>query len=192
MVKEPAPKYGSISPDEYLEMEEATQERLEYYNGQVIPLDIVTVIHNDIQHNISNNLGSFLDGMDYRRMGTRMRIGTPSRQHYMFSDGLIVSGKPKFEKSKYDTVINPSVIIEIRSPFIGGINKKRKLHYYKEIPTLKEYIIVDSQKCEVEVARRRSETDWPFEVINDREETLFIETIGYHLPLPKIYRHTGL
>ena len=125
-------------------------------------------------------------------MGSRMRIGTPSRESYMYADALVTCGKFKLEGSKYDTVINPSVIIEIQSPSIGGINKKRKLDYYKVIPTLREYIIIDSLKYRVKIARRRSDLDWPFEEINDGEGTLFIESIEYQLTLPEIYKDTGL
>lgn len=192
IAKEPAPKYGSVTSDEYLEMEQNTRDRLEFYNGQVIRLDELTNIHNIIQSNIRNSLAFIPDKENCTVMGSRMRIGTPSRQIYMYADALIYCGKNKLEEGRYDTLINPSVIIEIRPPVIGGINKKRKLFYYKEIPSLKEYIIIDSRQCLIELARRRSETEWPFEEINDRDGTLFIETIGYHIPLPKIYRHTGL
>jgi Uma2 family endonuclease len=191
-VNEPAPKYRYISPDEYLEMEQVTDERLEYYNGQAIRIEILTFTHNIIQSNINSSLAIFLNENPCQIMGSRMRISTPSRQNYMYADALIYCGKHILEVSKYDTIINPSVILEIQSPSMGGLNKKRKLHFYKEIPSLKEYIIINSQKCHVEVARKQSDGDWPIEEIYDRNGFLFIETIGYHLPLPKIYRNTGL
>src|SRR5689334_6575638 len=144
IAKEPAPKYGYVSPDEYMEKDEATQERLEYYSGQIVQLQATTVVHDYIQSNIRTNLGNFLKGQESRVMGSRMRIGTPSRESYMYADALVTCGKFELEESKYDTIINPSVIIEIQSPSIGGINKKRKLDYYKVIPTLREYIIIDS------------------------------------------------
>ena len=60
-VNEPAPKYGYVSPDEYLEMEQLTEERLEYYNGQIIQLEILIFTHHIIQSNITAILANFLD-----------------------------------------------------------------------------------------------------------------------------------
>lgn len=191
-VKEPALKYGYISPDEYLEMDQSSDTRLEYYDGHVIELTGGSYEHGRIEINLILNLGGFLRGKNCNLLGGNMRIGCPNRNNYMYADVLIYCGKEKLEESKSDTILNPVVIIEILSPSALGMDKKRKFEFYKEIPSLKEYIMIGSRKKQVIVRRKQHDNSWDSEEINDREASLLFESIGYQLPLPEIYRDTGL
>ena len=91
-----------------------------------------------------------------------------------------------------DALINPSVIFEILSPSTGSIDKGREFFFYKEIPSLQEYIMIDSLKKFIQLARKQPDGAWMFEDISDPEASLFIRTINFHLPLQEIYTDTGL
>lgn len=190
-IREPAPKYSYISPEEYLEMDNIPKCRLEYYDGHVIELDAVSWQHDIIEHNISVPLGIFLKDMRCRVMGPNMRVGTASEKSYMYPDILILCGE-MILKHKSRSLLNPAIIMEVVSQSTKGIDKKVKRKYYGEIPTLREYIMIDSQKREVTVLRKQSGNEWEPEEIITGCNNLLIETIGYELTLPEIYRDAGL
>ena len=114
-VKEPAPKYNYVSPEEYLEMERASSEKHEYYNGYVIDMSGARLKHNQIAVNLYTKLGSHLEGKNCQVLPSDMRVATPDRNAYMYPDATIVCGEPLLEDEKFDTLLNPSVV------FVAGV-----------------------------------------------------------------------
>lgn len=191
-VKEPAPKYNFISPQEYLTIERAAEYKNEYYHGQILAMSGASLNHNRIDGNLIANIGNFLKGKNCRVLPSNMRISTPSYDSYMYPDASIVCGEPQLEDDQFDTLLNPSVIFEILSPSTRSIDKGRKFFFYQQIPSLKEYIMIDSLKRYVQVARRQSDESWKFENIDETHTSLHIQTINFQFPFSEIYYDTGL
>ena len=191
-VKEPVPKYNYISPQEYLTIERAAEYKNEYYHGQVLPMPGASLNHNRIDGNLIAGIGSFLKGKNCRVLPSNMRVSTPSHDSYMYPDATIVCGQPELEDDEFDTLINPSVIFEILSPSTRSIDKGRKFFFYQQIPSLKEYIMIDSLKRFIQIARKQADDSWKFENMDETHISLHIQTIDFQLPLSEIYYDTGL
>lgn len=191
-VKEAAVRYNFISPDEYLEMERASEERNEYYDGLVLPMAGASMEHNRIDRNLIGLLYDFLKGKDCEVLPSHMRISTPARENYMYPDASIVCGKPELEDDKFDTLTNPSVIFEILSPSTMGADKGRKFFFYKLIPSLKEYIMIDSKKRHITISRRQPDGAWKFEELDETAAELVIQTIQFNLSINELYDGTTL
>jgi Uma2 family endonuclease len=191
-VKEPAPKYNFISPEEYLKRERSSTGRHEYYEGQVFAISGASLNHNRIERNLITAIGNFLHDSECEVLPSHMRISTPLHESYMYPDVLIVCGKPELEGDKFDTLTNPSVIFEILSPSTKTIDEERKLFFYRQIPSLKEYIMIDSVKRKVLVVRKQIDESWKFEDIEESTAHLNIYTINFKLLLETIYKNTGL
>ena len=191
-VKEPAPKYNYISPEEYLERERASEEKHEYYDGFVIAMSGARLKHNQVTGNLVAEIGSYLKGKECQTLPSDMRVSTPNRDAYMYPDATIVCGEPKLEDDKFDTLLNPSVVFEILSPSTQKNDKGYKLLHYKNIPSLKEYIMIDASKRFVEVVRREPDGAWRFEDIAASSAGFHIETIGLTISFNDLYRNTGL
>ena len=191
-VKEPAPKYNYISPDEYLEMDMASEERLEYYDGYVQAISACSLNHNQIQANIIVSVGNLLKGKECRILPSHMRVSNPSHDTYMYPDALIVCGKPELMEHKFDTLLNPSVIFEILSPGTQHYDKTIKFLHYQQIPSLMEFILVESKKRHVYIARRQYDGAWRFEDTNEGTTQLAVKTIKSVISLDEIYLNTEL
>jgi len=191
-VKEPAPKYNYISPQEYLEMERAAENRNEYYYGQVLAMSGASLKHNMIDANLMANIVNYLKGKNCRILPSHMRVSTPSHDSYMYPDASIFCGEPQLEDDKFDTLLNPSVIFEILSPSTSSIDKGRKFFFYRQIPSLKEYIMIHSTKRFIQIARKQEDEPWKFEDLNESDAYLNIQTINYQFPISDIYEGTGL
>jgi Uma2 family endonuclease len=191
-VKEPAPKFNHVSPEEYLEIERSAEYKNEYYYGQILAMSGASLKHNRIDGNIVASIGNFLKDKNCQVLPSNMRVSTPTHDSYMYPDASIVCGKPELEDDKFDTLLNPSVIFEILSPSTRSIDKGRKFFFYRQIHSLKEYIMIDSLKRFIQIARKQSDESWKFEDLNENHTILHIQTINYHLPLSEIYNDTGL
>jgi Uma2 family endonuclease len=191
LVKEPAPKYNFISPDEYLKMERETEERNEYYDGLVLAMSGASLEHNAIDRNLIRRVGNFLEGKECQILPSHMRVSNPSRENYLYPDASIVCGKPELEDDKFDTLTNPSVIFEILSPSTKGADKRRKFFFYMQIPPLKEYIMIDSERWHIIISRKQPDSSWKFEELHEDASYLFIQTINFSLPLSELYDGTG-
>lgn len=190
-VKEPAPKYNFISPKEYLEMERASDEKHEYFDGQVYNMSGASLKHIKISVNLTIQIGKFLEDSDCNVLTENMRTTNSDRSAYMYPDVTIVCGKEELEDDKFDTLLNPSVIFEILSPSTQNVDKGRKLLYYQLIPSLKEYFMVDTLKQRIFIAKKQENGKWAFENTVE-EDCIFIETIQFNLPLSAIYKGTGI
>ena len=191
-VKEPAFKYNYITPAEYLAAERAAEEKHEYYDGQVLAMSGAGAKHVVIASNLVINIGTFLKGKDCQVLFSDMRVSTLKHDAYMYPDALIVCGGLQLEDDKFDTLLNPSVIFEILSPSTRSIDKGRKLFFYQRIPSLQEFIMIDSLQKNIQLVCKQPNGAWQFETITDTATALFIKTIGFHLPLEEIYTDTGL
>jgi Uma2 family endonuclease len=191
-VKEPAPKYNFVSPDEYLKLEREAEERNEYYDGLILAMSGASFEHNIIDRNLIAVLHTFLKGKECLVLPSHMRVSNPSRENYLYPDASIVCGKPEPEDDKFDTLTNPSVIFEILSPSTQGADKRRKFFFYMQIPALKEYVMIDSEKKYIITARKKTDDSWKFEELHDTAEFLVIETISFSLPITELYEGTGL
>ena len=191
-LKEPALKYNYISPEDYLKMERAATEKHEYCDGGIFAMAGASLQHNRIVSNIISSLGSYLKGKKCEIFPSDLRVSTPNKESYMYPDVTIVCDDPQMEDDQFDTLKNPSVIFEVLSPSTRGIDKGRKFFFYMQIPSLNEYILIDSKMQHVFASRKQPDNSWKFEQIEDADASLFIESIKFSLPLKDIYENTGL
>ncbi|MEO8405222.1 MAG: Uma2 family endonuclease [Chitinophagaceae bacterium] len=191
-VKEPAPKYNYISPDEYLEMDRASDVKLEYYDGYVQAMSGASLKHADVFYNLNGEIYNFLKGTSCRALGSGMRVATPDRDAYIYPDLLIVCDEPKLEDDKHDTLLNPSVVFEILSPSTHKNDLGHKLRHYQNMPSVKEYIMIDSRKRFAQAVRKEQNGEWKSENMIEQTSILQIKTLGFHLSFEDIYRNSGL
>jgi Uma2 family endonuclease len=191
IVSEAAPKYNLLSPKEYLEIDRASDEKHEYFDGQVIAMSGASLKHGKVAMNLASKLHSFLEDKECNVLAETMRVATESRDAYMYPDLVIYCGKEELEDDQFDTLLNPSVIIEILSPSTRGVDKGRKFLYYQEIKSLTEYFMIDTVKQRVYIAKKSANHQWFFDTPVETG-SIFIETINFSLPLYDIYKGTGI
>src|SRR5260221_914278 len=192
IVKEPAPKYNYISPDEYLAMERASDEKHEYYDGYILAMSGARLKHNQIASNLFSEIGGFLKGKKCQVLPSDMRVSTPNRSNYLYPDATIVCGEPELEDDHFDTLINPTVVFEIWSPSTQKNDVGYKIIFYQNIPSLKEYIMIDSAKRFAQAVRKQPDGAWRFEDITGSASGILIQTISFSISFDDIYRNTGL
>lgn len=190
-VKEPAPKYfPKMSPSEFLEWERKEEFKHEYVNGEVLAMAGASFSHNRITLNIIIEVGSFLKNKSCDVFGSDLRISVKWRDSYFYPDVTILCNEPEFDDEKIkDTLKNPAVIFETLSDSTEDYDLGRKQMYYMQVPSLKQYILVDSQKVQVRVITKKDEAGtWKFEELTSIDDILFVEPINFRITVPALYR----
>ena len=192
-VKEPAIAYGKekISIAEYLEMENAALEKHEYYQGEIFAMSGAKMPHNIVARNLFGALIQKLKGKRCQPFGSYMRIHVEANTLFTYPDISIVCGDIITLNNDDYNVLNPSVLIEVLSPSTKNYDRGEKFKLYRDIPTLKEYILIDSLSVNIEVFRLNATNHWELEEYGRLSDELQIQTIQAVLPLAEIYERTA-
>jgi Uma2 family endonuclease len=187
IVKEPALKYNYISAEEYLEMERVAKEKHEYYQGEVFAMSGASLKHNEIFSNLFGEIAYKLKGKSCKPYGSDLRIHIPKNTLYTYPDISIICGDPALTDDKFDTATNPTVIIELLSQSTRNYDKLEKFSLYRDIYSLQEYILVDSQKIHVEKHIRNADNSWQLTDYYQGEDTFLIASVNINICLKDIY-----
>jgi len=181
----PAIKY--ISPQEYLQMERASDTKHEYLDGEVVAMAGASLAHNDIVANLIGAINPFLKGTQCKIRPSDLRISIPSANSYTYPDATIICGKPEMEDDKFDTATNPAVIFEVLSGSTKDYDGGYKFLFYQRNPSLQEYILIDSRKKYAAIYTRQSTDLWKIEIFDAPNAVLPIKTIDYKLSFDDLY-----
>jgi len=164
-VREPAVAYNKqkISIEEFLEMENASLEKHEYYKGEVLAMSGAKVPHVIISDNILTALKQKLKGKSCQPYGSDMRIHVEANTLFTYPDISIVCGDIITLNNDDYNVLNPSVLIEVLSKSTKNYDRGEKFKLYRDIPTLKEYVLVDSETASIEIFRLNANHHWELE-----------------------------
>ncbi|MGN8059474.1 Uma2 family endonuclease [Pedobacter sp. 22163] len=193
IVNEPAVAYQKrrYTIEEYLEMEKASTVKHEYFQGEVFAMSGATFNHNLIFSNVFGPLFFKLKGSKCIPFGSDMRMNIPENTLFTYPDISIYCNEIKHLSEDESTILQPTVIIEILSPSTKNYDKGKKFNLYKDIPSLKEYVMIDSGSVLVEAYYINDEQHW---VLNKHEEisgTLNLISMGFGVALTDIYNHVS-
>lgn len=189
-VNEAVPKYyPKMSPSEFLDWERKQEYKHEYINGDVLAMSGASINHNRIFSNIHGRIWNFLQDKSCEIFGSDLRIAVKSKNSFFYPDAIIVCNELDFDENFIkDTVKNPTVIFEILSTSTEDYDNGKKLFYYMQIESLKQYIIIDSKKVHVRVITRRSEErTWKFDELINTKDKIFIEPINFEISIEDLY-----
>lgn len=188
-VREPAVVYGKkkLTIEEYLKYEKTSDQKHEYYMGEIFAMSGARVNHNRIVVRLTALLGQKLRGKPCEPFNSNQRIHIPQNTLFTYPDISIVCGEVRTLDNDDFNVLNPTVIIEVLSPGTKGYDRGEKFKLYRDIPTLKEYIRVDSQFISVEAFRINAQGHWELEEYKKLNEVLQFPSVGVSLPLNEIY-----
>ena len=191
-VREPAAAYNhkKWTVDEYLEMENVSGIKNEYYQGEIFAMSGAKLTHNIVTRNIFGRLFEKLRGKSCEPFGSDLRIHIPSNTLFTYPDISIFCDEVKTLNDDEFNALNPSVLIEVLSKATENYDRGDKFKLYRDILTLKEYVLIDSLSVSVEAFAINDAGNWELRVYNKIDEILFMHSILLNLPLKEIYEDT--
>jgi len=186
MAAHPKRKY---TLEEYFELERSTNERLEYWNGEIFSMSGGSDEHDQIESNTHLSLRLALRERECRVFTGNMRIKVPSLPPYRYGDVSALCGQPIFEKiGGVDTLTNPALIIEVLSESTEAYDRGDKFTHYKSIPTLREYLLIAQHRPHITQYYKQEDGSWGYREVNNVSTSLYLPSVDCVLELSEVYR----
>lgn len=173
-------------------MERASDQKHEYFQGEILAMSGAGFRHNIIFRNLYGDLAYRSKGKPCQPYGSDMRIHIPENTLFTYPDISIFCRDITNDEGDDDIFVQPTVLIEILSPATRNYDRGTKFRLYREIPSLKEYVLVDSEAVSVEIFRLNESRHWELEEYKKQDEILYIRTIEFKLSLKELYLGTKL
>lgn len=187
---EPAKK-TSLTLAEYNQLEEETNQRYEYHDGEVFAMAGGDPVHGAIAGNLIRLVGNGLVTKDCTVLTSDVKFYIPSIKRSLYPDVSVVCGPS--ERSEQDTkaLTNPILLIEVLSDSNASYDRGTKFHYYSELPSLREYVLVEQHTWKVETRyRSRPEEPWQMDWFSGEEAHVRLRSVDLTLPMADLYRRT--
>ena len=176
-----------FTPEEYLALERKATLKSEYLNGEILAMSGASLAHTRITADIVTELNNQLRGGECEVISNDMRVKTGTRGAYFYPDVVVFCGEPQFEDNVFDTLLNPTLVVEVLSPSTEVYDRGEKFRHYQELTSLREYVLVSQDRVRVE-QYHLAKTQWVQTEFQAREDVLSLASIGCELPLQDIYR----
>jgi Uma2 family endonuclease len=193
--KEPFPKEDAMplaSPqsrytaEEYLALERKAEYKSEFVNGMIVALAGATRPHKLIAANVLGELHGQLRGRPCEAYMSDMRVKVSPTGLYTYPDVVVACGDIRLEDEHADTLLNPTLIVEVLSPSTEAYDRGEKFAHYRRLESLREYILVSQDKVRIESYVRQGE-QWLLSEAGSLDETIRLESIGCDLLLRDVY-----
>ncbi|WP_229213902.1 Uma2 family endonuclease [Dyadobacter psychrotolerans] len=180
------------SEEDYLQMETKAGYKSEYFRGEIFMMAGGTPNHNRIKENVSIEVGIALKkGKSCRSYSSDQRVHIPENSLYTYPDVVLVCGPNQYSQRDINTITNPSVIIEVISQGSGAYDRGDKFRLYRDILSLREYVLVNSLNVGVEIYRRTEDNHWLLaQDAYKLSDSVTISTIDTTLLLSDLYSGT--
>lgn len=176
----------TFTESEYLELERKADFKSEYYNGEIFAMAGATLIHNKIVSNLIFLFNQFLKDKPCDVYPSDLRLQVEKSGLYTYPDITIVCGKTELLDNKFDTLKNPTVLIEVLSDSTEKYDRGQKFSFYREIPSLKEYILVSSKTMKIEKFKRLEDGNYLY-IESNEHQPFPIDSIDMNLNLEDVY-----
>jgi Uma2 family endonuclease len=170
--------------EEYLEWEPDQDVRYEYVNGELFAMTGGTIPHNDIALNLYRTLYPHLRSRGCRANVSDVKVQVSPKSPYYYPDVIVSCDPQDLNARKF--IQNPKLIAEVLSPGTSGKDRGEKFTSYLTIPTLQEYILIDSEKISVERYCRGEGRMWLYYPYTD-DEIITLSSIEFEFPIELLY-----
>ena len=187
-IREPAVAYGDrrYSIEEYLQLENAAAEKHEYYQGEIFAMSGAKLQHNIVSKNILTSLDNKLEDKSCQPSNSETRIHIERNTLFTYPDVSVICGEPLTLNNDDLNVLNPTIIFEVLSPSTENYDRTDKFNVYRDIPTLKEYILVYPEAISIQAFQINHEGLCESREYNNIDEILHLYSIDISLSLKEI------
>jgi Uma2 family endonuclease len=172
--------------EEYLTLERSASCKSEFHDGQIYAMTGASRKHNLITINIARELSLQLKKRPCEAYANDMRVKAAEARSYHYPDIVVVCGAPQLEDAHMDTLINPTLLIEVLSPSTEAYDRGGKFAHYRKVTTLREYLLVSQDQGSIERYVRQGDV-WILTEAVGLDASVPLESIDCVLSLREIY-----
>ncbi len=175
---------------EYLGMEENFVEKHEFYNGKIIKMSGAKPVHNLIAANMITQLNFEIEKkeINYLVLTSDTKIHIERLKSFVYPDAVVVCEKIEMYPGSETVITNPLLIVEVLSPSTEDYDRKGKFFDYEQIPSFKEYLLVEQDIAFVTASYKIAERTWQDTEADGVAASIYLKSIDCTISLSKIYK----
>ncbi len=182
------PKQDRYTLEDYIELDKNSEEKYEYFDGEVFAMAGGSPDHVRISRNVCNRLSQKLENRDCEAFPSDLRIKVPAAFPYRYPDVSAVCGEQIFESVLgQQMLVNPVLIVEVLSPSTAAYDLDEKFTAYQSIESFREYLLISQSRPHVIHYVRQSKGKWLRSEVDGLDNAVTLESIDVTLPLGEIY-----
>ena len=179
-------RVADLTPAEYLKIERAALCRNECFRGQMIAMESGSATHRRIKTNVLSYLNGRLKGQPRSTYDSDLRVMCPT-DLYTYADASVLCGELEFDDEHKDTVLNPTLLVEVLSKSTKAHDRGKKFDHYRTIESLREYVLVSQDEPMVQRFVRNDDDTWTLSAVSSLDQAALLSSIGIDLPLAEVY-----
>ncbi len=180
-------KEALLTPEAYLALEREAPDKNEYFAGEMFAMSSASRRHNLISLNFGAELRTQLRHRPCEVYTSDMRVKVSPTGLYTYPDVVVVCGEPEFEDTTGDTLLNPTLLVEVLSQSTEDYDRGRKFEHYRTILSLQEYLLVSQEKAHIVHYVRHSHVSWLLSDTSGLDASIALRAIGCEIALSEIY-----
>lgn len=176
--------------EEYFALEETSNVRHEFFEGEVFAMSDASSAHNDIIQNFILTLRPKLRGSGCRVKIDGMRLVVREEQYYTYPD-VMVSCHPD-DREAGQQYRHPVLIVEALSPATEAYDRTLKFNQYQKLASLRHYVLVSQKNWVVEWFQLTEHGVWAYTALAEADDFITIPELNLTLTLADIYEETDV
>ena len=176
-----------LTAAEYLEIERRAEFKSEFLGGEMFVMSGGTRSHSLIASNMIRAIGNQLKGRPCRVYTSDMRVKVQASGLYTYPDLAVACGQEEFEDEYEDVLLNPTVIVEVLSDSREAYDRGLKFALYRQVPALREYLLVNQHEPRIEQYVRQESGQWLLRDVAGLEGKLSLPSVGIAIEMADVY-----
>lgn len=173
--------------EEYIAFEDGSSVRHEYLDGQIYGMAGGSPQHGALKAMLVGQLVAQLQGGRCRVLDSDVRVRVLATGLATYPDASVVCGPWQLDPADRNTVVNPTVLVEVTSKSTEAYDRTEKLEHFRRIPSLREYLLVSHRQRELEIWRRTDSGEWQSTIARAGERAE-LRSIGCVLDVDTLYQ----
>jgi Uma2 family endonuclease len=176
-----------LSEADYLRIERAAEFKSEFFDGEMFAMAGGTPQHSLIATNLAREFGNLLGGKPCVAYNSDLRIKVEATRLITYPDLSVICGPLQFAEGTTDTVVNPTVLVEVLSESTEGYDRGKKFENYRQIPSLKGYLLVSQTRAHIEQFTSRGDGAWVLNEASGMGAKLQIPFLNITISLAEVF-----
>lgn len=183
------PAISRYTYEAYLALEAESEMKYEYHDGFIIAMAGGTPEHGQIAGNFIRFSGNALSaiGKSCIVYTSDVKVHLESSNRSFYPDASIVCGLPQKSSKDPHALTNPILVLEVISESTKGFDLGAKFTHYRQIPTLREYVIIRQDQALVDTYYLTDSGMWDIKTYSDLKEAVHLKSIDCQISMADIY-----
>lgn len=181
---------SKISVLEYLAIEEASDKRYEYHDGEIFALAGGSINHGLLCGNIYAEIRNGLKKKksDCKPYMSDIKLHIQEQKTFVYPDTMVVCGDFETSAENENSILNPVLVVEVLSKSTANYDRGDKFFLYKKIPTLQEYVLIEQDKIQVDIFYKKTGSDlWKISRFEGLEAKVRFQSINLEIKMSELY-----